>query len=69
MIVKLLSYNIALEDETRESIGRSYSLSAPDLVVFQEAIDPEVISRLAVATDFLSGRPANTQSDTSAASK
>ena len=51
MIVKLLSYNIRFG-----GLGRETALSDvikkidPDLVVFQEAIHPEVIERLAQST-------------------
>ncbi|MEP6568213.1 MAG: endonuclease/exonuclease/phosphatase family protein [Acidobacteriota bacterium] len=53
MIVKLLSYNIRFGGRKRASqladVIRSVS---PDLVVFQEAIDPDVIQQLAVATNL-----------------
>lgn len=53
MIVKLLSYNIRFGGRRRErELAEVIRAVAPDLVVFQEAIDPEVISRLAVATDL-----------------
>ncbi len=51
MIVKLLSYNIRFGGRKREQqladVIRSVS---PDIVVFQEAIDPHVIGRIAAAT-------------------
>lgn len=53
MIVKLLSYNIRFGGRKRErelaEIIRSVS---PDLVVFQEATDAQVISRLAMETEM-----------------
>ena len=53
MIVKLLSYNIRFGGRGRESeLATVIRAAAPDLVVFQEAIDPQVIARLAVATDL-----------------
>lgn len=51
MIVKLLSYNIRFGGRGRErELAEVIRGVAPDLVVFQEAIDPDVISRLAAAT-------------------
>jgi endonuclease/exonuclease/phosphatase family metal-dependent hydrolase len=51
VIVKLLSYNIRFGGRGRESqLAEVIRTTGPDLVVFQEAIDPELISRLAVAT-------------------
>ena len=51
MILKLLSYNIRFGGRKREQqladVIRSIS---PDIVVFQEAIDPEVIRRIAELT-------------------
>lgn len=53
MIVKLLSYNIRFGGRRRErELAEVIRTVAPDLVVFQEAIDPDVISRLAAATDL-----------------
>ena len=51
MIVKLLSYNIRFGGRGRESqIAEVIRSAAPDIVVFQEAIDPEVIKQLSAAT-------------------
>ena len=51
MIVKLLSYNIRFGGRKRESLlAEVIRAVEPDLVVFQEAIDLGVISRLAEAT-------------------
>lgn len=51
MIVKLLSYNIRFGGRGRErELAEVIRSVAPDLVVFQEAIDPNVIERLAAAT-------------------
>ena len=53
MIVKLLSYNIRFGGRRRErEIAEVIRAAAPDVVVFQEAIDPDVIHRLATATDL-----------------
>ena len=53
MIVKLLSYNIRFGGRKRErELAEVIRDVGPDLVVFQEAIDPEVINRLSVATDL-----------------
>ena len=53
MIVKLLSYNIRFGGRRRErELAEVIRSVAPDLVVFQEAVDPDVISRLAVDTDL-----------------
>ncbi len=53
MIVKLLSYNIRFGGRGRESeLAEVIRSVGPDIVVFQEAIDPDVISRLAVLTDL-----------------
>lgn len=53
MIVKLLSYNIRFGGRKRESqLAEVIRAAAPDLVVFQEAIDPDVIKRLAAATEL-----------------
>jgi exodeoxyribonuclease-3 len=51
VIVKLLSYNIRFGGRRRErELAEVIRASAPDIVVFQEAIDPDVIKRLAEAT-------------------
>ena len=51
MIIKLLSYNIRFGGREREEHLTAVIRQAdPDLVVFQEAIDPRVIGRLAKAT-------------------
>ncbi len=53
MIVKLLSYNIRFGGRGRErELAEVIHAVAPDLVVFQEAIDPDVISRLSAAVDM-----------------
>lgn len=53
MIVKLLSYNIRFGGRGREQqLAKVVRATAPDLVVFQEAIDPGLISRLATATEM-----------------
>ncbi len=53
MIVKLLSYNIRFGGRKRErQLAEVIRSVAPDIVVFQEAIDPNVISDLASATDL-----------------
>ena len=53
MIVKLLSYNIRFGGRKRESfLAEVIRAVGPDLVVFQEAIDPGVIERLAAATEM-----------------
>ena len=53
MIVKLLSYNIRFGGRKRErELAEVIRRVGPDLVVFQEAIDPDVISRLAAATEL-----------------
>jgi endonuclease/exonuclease/phosphatase family metal-dependent hydrolase len=53
VIVKLLSYNIRFGGRRRErELAEVIRAVAPDLVVFQEAIDPEVIRRLAAAADL-----------------
>ncbi len=50
MIVKLLSYNIRFGGRGREAeLAEVIRTVAPDIVVFQEAIDPDVIERLATA--------------------
>lgn len=51
MILKLLSYNIRFGGRGREAqLAEVIRSVAPDLVVFQEAIDPRVIEGLAEAT-------------------
>jgi exodeoxyribonuclease-3 len=51
--LKLLSYNIRFGGRGREqALAQTIVAAAPDLVVFQEAIDPHVIERLAGATNF-----------------
>ncbi len=51
MIVKLLSYNIRFGGREREAeLAEVIRAVAPDIVVFQEAIDPDVIGRLAAET-------------------
>lgn len=60
MIVKLLSYNIRFGGRRRErELAEVIRNIAPDLVVFQEAIDTRVISRLAAETNlpFWAARP------------
>ena len=60
MIVKLLSYNIRFGGRGRErELAQVIRSVAPDLVVFQEAIDTRVIGRLAAETNlpFWSARP------------
>jgi endonuclease/exonuclease/phosphatase family metal-dependent hydrolase len=60
VIVKLLSYNIRFGGRGRErELAEVIRAAAPDLVVFQEATDPDVIKRLAAATDlpFWAARP------------
>jgi endonuclease/exonuclease/phosphatase family metal-dependent hydrolase len=53
VIVKLLSYNIRFGGRGREKeLAEVIRAVAPDLVVFQEAIDPDVIERLAAATEL-----------------
>lgn len=53
MIVKLLSYNIRFGGRRRESqLAEVIQAAAPDLVIFQEAIDPAVIKHLATATNL-----------------
>jgi len=51
VIVKLLSYNIRFGGRRRESeITEVIRAAAPDIVVFQEATDPDVIKHLSTAT-------------------
>jgi exodeoxyribonuclease III len=53
LIVKLLSYNIRFGGRRRErELAGVIRAVAPDIVVFQEAIDPDVIGRLSVATEL-----------------
>lgn len=53
MIVKLLSYNIRFGGRKRErQLAEVIRFVDPDVVVFQEAIDPNVINHLATATDM-----------------
>jgi len=51
--LRLLSYNIRFGGRGREqALAESIVAAAPDLVVFQEAIDPRVIERLSQATNY-----------------
>jgi endonuclease/exonuclease/phosphatase family metal-dependent hydrolase len=51
MLVKLLTYNIRFGGRGREAELSEVIRSAdPDIVIFQEAIDPDVIARLASST-------------------
>ena len=53
MTLKLLSYNIRFGGRGREqALADTIVAAAPDLVVFQEAIDPAVIERISEATKF-----------------
>jgi endonuclease/exonuclease/phosphatase family metal-dependent hydrolase len=53
VIVKLLSYNIRFGGRGRErELAEVIRTTDPDVVVFQEAIDAGLISRLAAATDM-----------------
>lgn len=53
MTLRLLSYNIRFGGVGREpELAETIIAAAPDLVVFQEAIDPNVIERLAKAANF-----------------
>ena len=53
MTLRLLSYNIRFGGGGREqALAETIVAAAPDVVVFQEAIDPRVIERLAAATKF-----------------
>ena len=55
LLVKLLSYNIRFGGRGREKeIIEVIKSVSPDLVVFQEAIDPDVIKRLSEATEMVS---------------
>lgn len=62
MTLKLLSYNIRFGGRGRESkLAAVIRAVAPDLVVFQEATDPQVIKYLAAATGLphWAARPAH----------
>jgi endonuclease/exonuclease/phosphatase family metal-dependent hydrolase len=51
--LKLLSYNIRFGGLGREkALAEAINTVVPDLIVFQEAIHPDVIERLAKATDL-----------------
>ena len=53
MTLRLLSYNIRFGGLGRErALAETIVAAAPDLVVFQEATNPDVIERLAEATRF-----------------
>jgi exodeoxyribonuclease-3 len=53
MTLKLLSYNIRFGGTGREqALAETIKAAQPDLVVFQEAIYPDVIERLSQATGF-----------------
>ncbi|HEU4836636.1 MAG TPA: endonuclease/exonuclease/phosphatase family protein [Pyrinomonadaceae bacterium] len=53
MTLKLLSYNIRFGGRGREqALAEMIVAAAPDLVVFQEAIDPSVIEGLSQATKY-----------------
>lgn len=53
MLIKLLSYNIRFGGRGREAeLAEVIRSVAPDLVVFQEAIHPEVIEQLAAASSL-----------------
>ncbi len=53
MTLRLLSYNIRFGGRGREqALAETIVAAAPDVVVFQEATDPEVIERLSQATKF-----------------
>ena len=53
MSLRLLSYNIRFGGLGREqALAETINAAAPDLVVFQEATHPDVIERLAKATNF-----------------
>ena len=53
MTLRLLSYNIRFGGLGREqALAHMIIAAAPDLVVFQEATRPEVIERIAEATEF-----------------
>ena len=59
MIVKLLSYNIRFGGRRREGeLAEVIRAAAPDIVVFQEATDPDVIKHLSTVTGlpFWAGR-------------
>lgn len=62
MTLKLLSYNIRFGGRGREAqLAEVIRHIAPDLVVFQEAIDPRVIEKLAddTGSPFWAARPAH----------
>ncbi|HEY9230585.1 MAG TPA: endonuclease/exonuclease/phosphatase family protein [Blastocatellia bacterium] len=62
MTLRLLSYNIRFGGRGREAqLAAAIRQVAPDLVVFQEAIDPRVIEAIAEATSspFWAARPAH----------
>ena len=53
MTLRLLSYNIRFGGVGREdAIAEAIKSVAPDLAVFQEAIHPHVISRIAATTGY-----------------
>jgi len=53
VILNLLSYNIRFGGQKREArLAEVIRSVAPDLVVFQEAIDPHVIERLSALTEM-----------------
>jgi endonuclease/exonuclease/phosphatase family metal-dependent hydrolase len=53
MLIKLLSYNIRFGGRGRQAeLAEVIRSVAPDLVVFQEAIHPEVIEQLATSTSL-----------------
>jgi endonuclease/exonuclease/phosphatase family metal-dependent hydrolase len=53
MILKLLSYNIRFGGRGREAeLAEVIRSVAPDIVVFQEAIEPDIIARLATLTSL-----------------
>ena len=53
MTLRLLSYNIRFGGHGREqALAETIVAASPDLVVFQEATDPNVIERIAEATKF-----------------
>ena len=53
MTLRLLSYNIRFGGRGREhALAETIVAAAPDLVVFQEAIDPRVIERLSQVTKY-----------------
>ena len=53
MTLRVLSYNIRFGGLGREQkLAETITAATPDLVVFQEATHPDVIERIAKATDF-----------------